>query len=498
MARGMEQVRLDDVDDGTTTAEVAGPGPRRPWRRTVGVAVAVALLVVAAAATVQRALDDRRTAADEALAARFGDVAGVVAPLGPGLHVRWVTAGDDTGVLLSGVESAGLVVGLRVHDDRAEVVGLDVRDGSPRWSTPLQVPEIDVADLPWGVERAIADRSPDPAFDEQVRRDALDALAAAEVTARGCSTTSGGGVACVLKRVTELGEVTSVVAVDPADGSAVQRTYGLETSVVVAGDLVAVVRGVDAAGSPVRDAAPARWDLETSDALSGETRWTWPGPPPAADELGLPILESVGDAVLLQTSDGRRAFAADGTVLAQEPASDDVSAFVDDRFVPTVAPVTTDDGLLAQESAARLDVDDGSLPDFTLATQQGISGQVVVARDASGTLRWASHDTLRARAVLDGRVLAESRRGVALLDGADGSTLWSFDGARLTERVVTDGRLVLVTSGETVRAVDLASGRTRWEVRVADLGGGVVDGVTARPGLRHVLVRTSDGYAVLG
>jgi hypothetical protein len=76
--------------------------------------------------------------------------------------------------------------------------------------------------------------------------------------------------------------------------------------------------------------------------------------------------------------------------------------------------------------------------------------------------------------------------------------VWSADGGVDSDLAVTDGRTVLVRTGDSLRALAWATGEERWLRTFADLGVvGEVHDVSVAPGLRRLVVSVDDEQVVL-
>lgn len=528
MARGLQEVELDDGDavpgpgaavaGSTAAADPAGPPRPRARRRLVVVVGALVVGALALAGT-QRVLDARRVVADDALAARFADATGVVAPFGADLHAEPVPdrpylAQDAT------VQVGSTFVTLLTDpgDGRATFVALDAADGTERWSTAAALERPQPGTTPYWFA-AEPDVVGEPGA--QARLDALLESAAGQGGDRWCARVPGDAafVVCGAEVGTPFAGApltTTWWVLDVADGT-VKRTgsTGPGSWVLPLDDVLVQVEGARADGS-AESSAPQRWTVEATDLVSGDVRWTWTTPDGGRDGarawsglLGtgagdvfpqVDVVRAAGGRVLVAVAGTGWVLDRDGTLVADVPVPEDGGLVLARHggAVPRLATVDADDGLVQQEAPVAVPTDDGTLGDTDFATRVALSTTELVARTVDGTQRWATDRARLPLAVLDGDVLVRTYDGVARLDGADGSVVWSAETGVDGDLAVTDGRTVLVRVGDALRALSWESGRTGWERTFADLGlAGTVHALDVVPGMRALVAHTPDGVLVL-
>lgn len=519
MAGGMQGVTLDEdgagADDGTTARPSPDRSTRRPFLVAAGAIVVAALAVVGT----QRVLDARTESADAALAERHARTVGVVEPFDASLHP---SPGPATDVDLdTAVRVAGTVVALSRDRGTWRVVGLDADDWSTRWSTDVDLVTASPQDSPYWLETGTL-------------ADVAAAAATSGVDDFLSIATDTWCTAVVRDRVAVCGVQTGAVfdgaplsttwwVVDVPTG-AVLRTVATTSTTWVhpVGDVLVHVRGETADGGAAGDEPPVRWTVEATDPLTGDLRWTQdvtprlastedgrtgpPWPDPSWDYPQVDFDPTGGGRVLVRLGASAWLLGADGAVLDETTVvgtvsvigADRVTAARNGRVVPGSATVRGDDGLLRGEEVLPVRVDDGSLPDVAFVGRTEIVERVFLARDTDGGDLWNAPDARLPLAVLDGDVLVRTFRGLARLDGDDGSVVWSTDGGVDSDLAVTDGRTVLVRTGASLRALSWATGEERWLRTFADLGVvGEVHDVSVAPGLRRLVVSVDDERVVL-
>ncbi|MFC0715936.1 PQQ-binding-like beta-propeller repeat protein [Cellulomonas biazotea] len=500
MARGMQRVELHDDQDADPTPPVAvRPAVRRARRRLLA---AGALAVVATLVLVgtQQVLDQRRRAADAALAVRYADVSGVVDPFGADLQVAWRTDGTTAGAARATAGAGDVVVGVdRVGPDDLVVVGVDRDDGTLRWSTPVRLdrpPQRD--ERPYWV---------DPSLDPVDVGALLDEMAQG-VGDTWCVPTSGERTLVVCGARRGRGDVpvpfaTSVWVLDPDDGTEV-RNLLMRTGVWVRplGDVLVSVRGMTAAGEPAVDEQPTHWSVEGLDLATQQSRWSWTSPPVAGDAVVPEVTFSEPSAgrVLVRVGDTAWVVDADGVLVDEATVADEQGAVLarNGDVRPLTLRTSDDDGLARTEQPATVEVDDGTLPELSLAVRTGLDDTALVARSADGTEQWLTAGVRLPLAVLDGRVLVRTFDGLALVDGNDGSRVWSTRTGVDEDSVATDGRTVLLRTGNRLQALSLESGRPQWHRTFQELGlGRAGTEIDVAPGLRRVVVRTQQSDAAV-
>ncbi|AEE46867.1 PQQ-binding-like beta-propeller repeat protein [Cellulomonas fimi] len=491
MATRMRRVELDD--EGTAPGDPTPSRGRRERVRHRRRAALVAMTGVAVVAATllggQAVLDRRREAADAELAARYAGVPGVVAPFGEDLRVLWTAAPDTSATLRTGVLLGDVLVGATETDEGVELVGLGADDGRRRWAVPMPVDATEVPPLQPGVAGA----------DGFV-------VGAQPWCAEGAP---GGDVVCGVGLGQHVGlppRGSVVWVVDPADGTVRSTAPAVDGEhVLVLGDLLVRARGTTADGGPATTDRPEAWQVVATDAETGAPRWTWTSPSsPSTEsfvEWPFEAVTAAGDELVLRGSGADWLLSASGA-LAGSVAPDDAHQYErarDGRLVPVTATVQGDDGLLTTEELADPEVDDGTLEGVALVLRSTFDGGMLSAR-AGDEDRWSVPEVRMPLAVLDGRVLVRTFDGLALLDGQDGSRLWSVATGVDGDAFATDGRTVLVVGGDVLRAFDLATGRPAWERTFGDVGiTGDVAGVRVESGVRRLVVsRTSGEELVVG
>jgi outer membrane protein assembly factor BamB len=142
---------------------------------------------------------------------------------------------------------------------------------------------------------------------------------------------------------------------------------------------------------------------------------------------------------------------------------------------------------------------DGTVRDAPVVTGGGVyasSGGRVYALDASsGRPRWARtiSDYVVSLQVVDGQVYVSDGRILHVFDARTGRPKWRYQGKRIEQFTVAEGRVVFCTREETV-VLDASSGRRPWRSGRRDclgndspvLGGGAVY-VSAKEGVVHAL-----------
>lgn len=272
------------------------------------------------------------------------------------------------------------------------------------------------------------------------------------------------------------GSSTQVVAVDLATGDAVD-TLELPGSFLLqhgVGEDVAVgyVHADGALGV-------ARWSPH-----EGRVAWTFRSAPGVLPEgvLG-PWAARVTDGVLTLQGVGEvwvdlatgAAAASDDDVLLERHVLPDGSRAVwryDARGVALDMRIVGPDGTTRGELPGvpwLADQDDGSAPEV-LVVQEGESTGLVGVDARTGGHLWEVPGQFWGRSPfrLDGRAVAMGPTGIALVELAEGTVLWSRRAAVTSPVAVTDGRLALVPvtirgAGHLV-ALELASGVEAWRV----------------------------------
>jgi len=216
--------------------------------------------------------------------------------------------------------------------------------------------------------------------------------------------------------------------------------------------------------------------LDALDAASGARRWTasprewWLDLVVAADGTAYvatadDVIEPGGETLYAYSlSDGRMEWSADTGDTREGVLTDD--AVVVSTYERTYASDRTSGETLWQRE----------VPDETLTTLGAVGDTVVYAYEdpaasvysvlvgvdaATGEDRWRFEAFgVTSTAVRDGVVYAGGG-GVAALDPADGSTLWTDDsGGFLTDESATADRVY--AGGESIRALDRQSGELEW------------------------------------
>jgi len=241
--------------------------------------------------------------------------------------------------------------------------------------------------------------------------------------------------------------------------------------------------------------ADGRADVVRQDAVTGQARWTFRSPEPLGGPGAGPVwlYPNVERGVVVVNGPVTWAFDADGRVLGEWHLQGgdwavrggwglDVTVLPDGRFAVgesggvglgndaygTVSATDSRDGFAIPGPVLEPVADDGSASDvlFTRPADGGMA-----ALDAkTGTPLWsAGRQPWGDALVLDHRLIVIDGRNLKAIDARSGEVLWTVHVAmgNHEQRVLTDGRSVLVPRYEAVRgsvltAFDPADGRERW------------------------------------
>ncbi|MDM7854510.1 outer membrane protein assembly factor BamB family protein [Cellulomonas alba] len=442
------------------SGRAAGPG------RHGGRWIAVAAVVVAALAGTQAAVDAHERTVD----ARLARIAGAVQRVDAAPSVVWRSDGLGAVVIGQRVVAAGLAVGiLTSRDGSRDVVGYDLADGRRRWAVQMDGPD------------ALRARTEAP------RATAACAVVPPPASSRGGTPSAPEQVACVTTDqvaafsdgqlfVTRPARHGHLVVLDAATGRRVvdRPTSPTPAFVVLPGLVVLAEAGAD-----------ARTHVVGEDLVTGDVRWRYRSAVPSVIATGEPFLRLVvvGRQVVLVDGSGT-ATVLSSTGAARRPTTRPLLGWSVDAsggvWLETGAapgsggsdPATVvvrprgGEVVLPGRGVAPL-VDDGSLPDLVVSSA---AGRTTGADASTGARRWVS--SLQAEPpgslVLGGRVVVVTPRGVAALDGRDGSTDWvaRADAGGVVTALASDGRRVLAVEeggGDAVLvALRASDGRVEW------------------------------------
>lgn len=477
----MEQVELLD-DALQEPAPEAPPRPRRWWPAVVVGGLALALVGTQAALS----------ARDHAELARVAALPGVLPSVGPDVAELWRVDEADVGLLSSGAEVAGGLVGVRTGPGGDQsVTSLDPATGAVRWTVTLTDPDPVLAVR--GARASTTACAPVPAAPTQVACLVTDVV-----------LSLGGAGRLTYSRPPSQ---SRVVVVDAADGRVVA-----DHATSPALDF-AVLPGLVVVASPAPD---GHAEVTAQDLTTGAVRWRYtssrPQVDPAGDVSGFGLLAlddlvgvvEAGAQVTLLASDGavERGRARYDRLSHDEAATriELLAGYGTNQVATTIVRPDRADVVIAGRLVHRA-VDDGSLPGIELT-----EGSRMQARDAStGALLWtADTHTSGPVLVLHGLVYCtsgESPGGLVAFDGRSGTAAWTASAGTYDQlaRLMTDGQVLLVgltpldgTSAGTLAAFALADGRPLWQVPLPD-------GLNAAWTQGRLLVASSGGpTAVLG
>lgn len=444
-----------DVDDGDVDRSLA-PAPVSPasraartlgsWLRVhpgpgrvagagvVAAAVAAALLVPGWVTSVER----RHVLAAPALA-------GAVVDVGSPPRVRWTAEADDRVAPLAVGDQVVVTAG---QGDARELRAIDVVTGTLRWAVPLD----------------------DPGRTGITRCAAVGADVACTVAPPATGRT---GV--------ERRTASSVVVVDPHGAVAGRyRVAGRVADVAAVGpDLLLVVVGVD------------RLRLDRVDARSGAARWSVPAFSRSGRASGAASVEASGRVAIVRGLGAQRVFDVTTGARISAPAGPrraDVVRLLDDGSLawtsydmrptaPAVSTVLADpgatSGLLVLGTPVVPVATARAETTFVTTRVLGVplSGQVL-AFDEARRLRWRA--PVSASEVLvasDDVVVVRDGWTYVGIDAASGAVRWAQDVDHAADRVLTDGRDLLLVEdgarwGAVVTAVRTEDGQQRWSTRL--------------------------------
>lgn len=461
----MRDVELVEADGPPGVAPTGAGRPRPPHagrvpvpgrRRRSGLAVLVLVAVLVGG-------DVTADARARAGLTRLAGVPGVAGPLDRPVVELW-RGHRALGPELA--EAGTLLVGVLSARGGAVVVGLDARTGAVAWRTVVR------RTGPRGTgggARCVVPAAPgaDPRHVVCV----VDRAAARPTTAARPEREPGTIAA---DRLLALDAATGAVAADRA----VDRSTVLAS---LRGDVVTGHVDDDGYVQVVR-----------ADPLTAQVRWRFTAPVPLPRSL-FPWATRVrvqDGVVVVDGSDGW-ALAADGTVLhswsARRGSQPEGPAQVlaggrylarpepGDGSVPRtrVTDLRTGRSFVVDGTPVAARPDDGTADDRVLVRPAGTGG--LVALDPAGRPVWSLPGGVQGRAaVLGGRLYRVGAGELSAVDARSGAALWSTPFARTARTsLVTDGRVAVLTrldpeGGVLLSAYDLADGRERWTVDVAD------------------------------
>jgi outer membrane protein assembly factor BamB len=459
-------VELVEDDESLRPPDERRPGVldvvrRHPRRALVGGLVALAVLATALAG--QAVVDAR----ERARLARLADVPGVLRPVEAPMRSQFVAEGDAGAAVQQGVlVGQHFVAGTYAPAQSApHVLAVDRSTGAQVWEVAVDLP-------------------PAPAPEPDVQSDSGASGNA------WCSKVDGtpARVSCVVSRSygwqTENGRsghevaVRGLVVLDATDGAVLARRdeplgadiaqggdgYWVTTIDADRGGVGIVARSYDGAQrwashvdvpSPVpSDVVPVVLHDDRRTVLAVGTRAWLLGPDGSTlAELG----RGSGQAGVSLVP---------GAVLIQ--AYDDTDGRLQDSALWREDGTTTD---LGDAQALWLGVDDGSRPGalFTVADSIG----PLVRLDEHGAELWRADVTVGYNAMLlDGTVVVAGGDSLAAVDADTGDVRWKTTVPTSSDQMFTDGRVVLLVSGRSVRAYGLDDGAPRWSARLDEENGG--------------------------
>lgn len=467
--------------DGAPPSGVPGPGGAVGSRRHVGRWLAVAVVVALGLAGAQAAFDAHERTVD----ARLARIAGAVGRVDAAPSVAWRTDGPGAVVIGQRVVAGGLAVGvLTSADGSRDVVGYDLADGRRRWTVRMDGPNPLRARTEAPRATTACEVVPPPQSSPQPSPHP-EARPAPQPVPRGAPP-APAQVACVTTDqvaafsdgqlyVTRPAQHGHLLVLDAATGRRVvdRPTSPTPAFAVLPGLVVLAEAGTD-----------ARTHVIAEDLVTGEVRWRYRSDVPSVVATGEPFLRlfAVGRQVVLIDGSGT-ATVLTSTGAARRPATPPLLGWSVDTTGavwlrtgtagagdpdPTTVVVRPrgDDVVLPGRGAAPL-VDDGSLPGLAVTSARGGTTAVDLS---TGARRWVSsmRAELPGSLVLGGRVVVVTDRGVAALDGRDGSTDWfaRADAGGVVTALASDGRRVLVVEeggGDSVLvALRASDGRVEW------------------------------------
>ncbi|MEZ0446614.1 PQQ-binding-like beta-propeller repeat protein [Cellulomonas sp. ICMP 17802] len=412
---GMLDVELVAAEDDPGPTTAAPRRFRRRWFVVGAVAVAAALGVTQWAGVTGERAEQARLAA----------VPGVLAPV------------DDTLVVSRPAPDVGLGAAA-VHVDGRGAQSLSWAG----WTTTLAGPNAALADAEGQVVAASTCR-PDS-------RAGADPSTADHVV---CLVTDGGVIRDGGSSFAQVPATSRQVVVLSADDGAVLAQWSVDH-----GDSMALFPGGVALGS----AYGTGTTVTAYVSLTGEERWTYVDPDPAAIHLSSVSLFRAGDLLAYRSSPGSLLLlSTDGTAVrtitqptggswgwGTDPRTGQLVLESQDATGAARMTIVAPDGdpdadVTVAGGPVHLTVDDGSVPGLLLSADSAVH-----AWDAgSGAARWShADDTVASALVLRGRVYLATGGRIVALDGRTGRVLWT---ARAEEGLVprallTDGDHLLV------------------------------------------------------
>ncbi|GAA3794951.1 outer membrane protein assembly factor BamB family protein [Cellulomonas soli] len=515
----MAEIELVEDDDPPRTpdASPADHGPRSSRLRRLRwiAAGAVGVLAVGVVGT-QLVIDARQ----RALAARYADVPGVLAPLRPDLTVLWRTAPDEPQtdgfaprIAVGDVVMRGTASGVGT----ITLDGVDAATGDPLWAQTVSVPGATASD--------------DPLVSPQISC-AATALYRREF---GGPVTPGpvdvdGTAICVVTTLTLMVETrfdnassnqfsagyTTLLVVDTVTGEVAERAdlpYGTYASPLPDGYVTKVPDVLPDPSWESIDVVPT--------VASTISRYTWGEQDPRWSFRTEP-LDLVDNGWLSATEDGRRMSVSVGSTAWL--VDDRTGAFLDTRgaadtdatggqrwasygLLPDDATLVTTSGsdgssstTLVTRDGEHVDLDDlstvqaypddGSTAGLLLARVQdpdtGV-GALTAIDLGTGEQAWTSKAEVSwSIVVLDGIVYSLAMDTLWAVDASDGSVLWSTHLQHTEGWLLTDGSVAVVSADGRLDAYDLGSGAVAWSAAIVLGEDGpqlipVPDGPTASP-----------------
>jgi outer membrane protein assembly factor BamB len=446
------RVELDDTADRPGAESPDDVSAARTWVRQHALWLVASVTLVVCALVVTQAVLDRR---EDARVAALAAIPGIVPPVDASIGVLWRADPELATALQSGAVVEGVLVGGTQDPSGAPlVVGLDPDTGAVAWRTPV--------DLPTATGASVSSASPDLWI-------SCTPVAHGDSHVAACTAQQYGEE---VEGVPEL----SVWVVDPADGQVladrqVPGTWGLafvDDALVVARPLTGTTN---------------RWQVEATEVVSGEPRWTWTTPTGTGDQepSGTASLQSFEDHLVLVVDTRAWALTPAGEPVVDvtldpsswlQPAR--AGAFIESRWGSSVYSGTL---LLADgsrvpidETAGWLAVDDGTAPDILLTVGQAPGGaDGLSGRSArTGERLWHVSGSIVTSLLLDGTVYVATSDALVAVDAATGDVRWRTEIDHMPQQLSTDGRYLLLPGpGVTLEAYTLTDGELAWTADLA-------------------------------
>ncbi|WP_456825389.1 outer membrane protein assembly factor BamB family protein [Cellulomonas sp. P5_E12] len=448
---------------------------RRHGRWLVPVAAGLAVALVATQVT----MNHREAVRLAALAA----IPGVVPPADASIDVLWRADARLGAALRSGsVVSGTLVGGVQDASGALSLVGLDPDTGAQAWKTPVGLPD-----------------PPQPT------------VGTSPSVWVSCTAVPHGGTpvaACLGQLYGDEAVVgvpgSSVWVLDPADGTVLSHRIvpGTTGLTFTQDDLVVAERVADDGSPAPTDASSVRWAVTASDAVSGETAWTWTSP--SVDVLGREdgpagsgatlsaALQTVDDDIVVTVDEHAWILTTDGHQRRDIPLDPGswlgparAGVFVEnvwsssDLFQGTVL-LADGTEIPVDEAPGYLAVDDGSAPGafFTVGSDQSGADGLTARSVGSGTVLWHLPGSIVAGLLLDGILYVAMSNALVAVDATTGRTQWRTPLDYLPQQLSTDGRYLLVPGlGVTLDAFELRDGALAWHKDLAQAVAGDRDPV---------------------